>query len=54
MRFNLLASVDVIEFQTTETYSTLDLTNIKYNMNINSRDEESKVMLRTRPYNLIQ
>jgi hypothetical protein len=28
MRSSLLASVDVIEFQTTEAYSNLDLTNV--------------------------
>jgi hypothetical protein len=54
MRFTLFASVGVIELQTTEAYSTLDLTNVKYNVNIHSRDEKLKVMLRTRHYNLIQ
>jgi hypothetical protein len=30
MRSSLLASVDVMEFQTTEAYSNLDLTKVKY------------------------
>jgi hypothetical protein len=36
------------------SYSTLDLTNVKYNMKIHSRDEKLEVTLRTRPSNLIQ
>jgi hypothetical protein len=32
----LLASVDVIEFQTTDAYSSLDLTNVLYNLSIHS------------------
>jgi hypothetical protein len=43
----LLASVDIIEFQATEVYSSLDLTNVKYNMYIHSGDEKVKVMLQT-------
>jgi hypothetical protein len=35
----------------TQAHSTLDLTNVKYNMNICSRDENLKVMLQNRPYN---
>jgi hypothetical protein len=31
MRSSLLASVDVIEFHTTEAYSNLDRTKVKYN-----------------------
>jgi hypothetical protein len=34
MRSSLSSSVDVTEFQTTDAYSTLNLTNEKYNMNI--------------------
>jgi hypothetical protein len=33
MRSSLLASVDVIEFQTTDTYSSLDLNNNNNNNN---------------------
>jgi hypothetical protein len=36
MRSRLLASVDVIEFQTTEAYSNLELTNVKYSTYINN------------------
>jgi hypothetical protein len=39
MRSSLLASVDVIEFQTTDAYSILDLTNVMYNRSIHSSDE---------------
>jgi hypothetical protein len=35
----LFASVDVMEFQTTEAYSTLDLTNAKYNISMHPRVE---------------
>jgi hypothetical protein len=49
---SLLASVDVIEFQTTEANSSLDLINVIYNLSIHSRDEKLKVMLRTRPKSL--
>jgi hypothetical protein len=44
MRSSLLASVDVIEFQTTEAYSNLDLTNVKYSTYKQSREENLKVM----------
>jgi hypothetical protein len=54
MRSSLLASVDVIEFQTQDAYSSLDLTNVIYNLCIHSRDEKVKVMLRTRPNSLMQ
>jgi hypothetical protein len=40
-----LASADIIEFQTMEAYSILDLTGVKYNVYIDSRDENGKVML---------
>jgi hypothetical protein len=40
-----LASTDVTEFQTMEAYSILDLTGVKYNVYIDSRDENEKVML---------
>jgi hypothetical protein len=40
MRSSLFASVDVIEFQTTDAYSSLDLTNAIYNVSIHSRDEK--------------
>jgi hypothetical protein len=49
MRSSLLASVDVIEFQTTDAYANLDLTNTMYNLSIHSTDEKLKVMLRTGP-----
>jgi hypothetical protein len=54
MRSSLLASVDVTEFQTTDAYSSLDLTNVIYTLSIHSRDEKLKVMLQTRPNSLIQ
>jgi hypothetical protein len=52
--FQFFASEDVIEFQTTDTYAILDLINVKYDMNIHSRDENLKVPLGTKPSNLIQ
>jgi hypothetical protein len=33
------AFVDIIKFQTTDACSTSDLTNVKHNMNMHSRDE---------------
>jgi hypothetical protein len=54
MRSSLFASVDVIEFETKDAYSSLDLTNGIYNVSIHSGDEKLKVMLRTRPNSLIQ
>jgi hypothetical protein len=49
MHSSLLASVDVIEFQTTEAYSNLDPNDVKYNIYKQSRDENLKVMERIRP-----
>jgi hypothetical protein len=49
MRSSFLASVDVIEFQTTEAYSNLDLTNVKYSTCKQSREEDLKVVERIRP-----
>jgi hypothetical protein len=45
MRSSLFASVDIIEFQTTDAYSSLDLTNVIYNVSIHSRDGKLKVIL---------
>jgi hypothetical protein len=53
MRSSSLASVYVIEFQTTQEYSSLDLTNVEYNVSAHSSYEKVKVMLRTRLNNLI-
>jgi hypothetical protein len=49
MRLSFLASVDVIEFQTTEAYSNLDLTNVKYSTYKQSREENLKVTERIMP-----
>jgi hypothetical protein len=49
MRSGMLASVDVIEFQTTEAYSNFDPTNVKYGTCKQSREENLKVMERIRP-----
>jgi hypothetical protein len=38
-----------MEFQTTEAYSNLDLTNIKYSTYKQSREEKLKVIGRIRP-----
>jgi hypothetical protein len=54
MLFTLLASVGVIEFHTTEAYSSLDITRAKYNRHWGTGDEQEKIMLQTRPHNLIQ
>jgi hypothetical protein len=51
---SLLASVDVIEFQTAEAYSSFDLSNVKYNRHKQSRDENLKLMERIRPNSLIR
>jgi hypothetical protein len=51
MRSSLFASVDVMEFQTTEAYSTLALTKVEYNTNMHSRVEKLNVTLRIRPSN---
>jgi hypothetical protein len=40
MRSSLLASVDVIEFHTTEAYSNPDLTKVKYKTYEHSREEK--------------
>jgi hypothetical protein len=53
MLSSLLASVVVIEFQTTEAHSSLDLTKVKYNIYRQSREENEKVNVRTSPNNLI-
>jgi hypothetical protein len=50
---SLLASVDVMEFQTTQAYSNLDLTNGNYSMYKQSREENLKVMERIRPNSFI-
>jgi hypothetical protein len=54
MRSRLLASVDVIEFQTMDAYSSLDIINAMYNLSIHSREDKLKVMLRTRPNSFTQ
>jgi hypothetical protein len=54
MLFSLLASTDAIESQTTDGYSSLDLSNVTYNLCIYSRDEMVKVMLRTKLNSLTQ
>jgi hypothetical protein len=45
---SLWTSVDVIEFQTTEAYSNLDLTNVKYSTYKQSKEENLRVMERIR------
>jgi hypothetical protein len=45
MRSSLLASVDVIEFQTTDAYSILDLTNVMYNRS-NNNNNNMKVLVK--------
>jgi hypothetical protein len=52
MRSSLLASVDLIEFQTTDAYSSLDLTNVVYNLSIHSTDEKLKVIIIIKSLNL--
>jgi hypothetical protein len=47
MRSSLLASVDIIDFQTTDAYSILDLTNAMYNLSKHSKDEKLKGILWT-------
>jgi hypothetical protein len=44
MRSSLLAAVDVIEFHTTEAYSNLGLTKVKYKTYKHSREEKMKVI----------
>jgi hypothetical protein len=46
MRSSLLASVVVIEFQTTEAYSSLDLIKVQYNIYREPREEKGKVIVR--------
>jgi hypothetical protein len=41
---SLLATVNMIEFHTTEAYSNLDLTKLEYNIYKHSREENVKVM----------
>jgi hypothetical protein len=53
MRSSILASVDVTDFQIKESYSNLDLTNVKYTTYKQSREENLKVMELTRPNNLV-
>jgi hypothetical protein len=53
MRSSLLASVVVTEFQTTEAYSIFDLINVQYNIYKDPREDKGKVIVRTRPNNLI-
>jgi hypothetical protein len=53
MRSSLLASVDVIEFQTAEAYSNLDLTNVRFSVYKHSREEKQKVMERIIPKSFI-
>jgi hypothetical protein len=48
MRSNLLALVDVIEFQIIEAYSNLDLTKVKYSSYKQSKEDDLKVMERIR------
>jgi hypothetical protein len=45
---SLLTSVKAIESQTTEVYSSLDLTRVKCNIYRHSRDEKEEVTLQTR------
>jgi hypothetical protein len=49
MGSRVLASADVTEFQTTEAYSNLDLSKVKYSTYKQSREENLKVMERIRP-----
>jgi hypothetical protein len=51
MRSSLLASVDVITFQTAEVHSNLDLSNVKYSTYKQSEEENLKVMERIKPNN---
>lgn len=50
---SLLASTEVTESQIAEAYATVDLTNIKYNTYIHSREEKMEVILLTGPKNWI-
>jgi hypothetical protein len=53
MRSSFFASVEVIEFHTTDAYCNLGLTCEKYKVNKLSRVENEKVILRVRPKSLI-
>jgi hypothetical protein len=53
MRSSLLASVDVIEFHSTEAYSNLGLTKVKYKTYKHSREEKLLVIEQIRPKSLI-
>jgi hypothetical protein len=45
MPSSVSASVDVIEFQTAERYSRLNVTRVKYNMHIHSRDAKVQIVV---------
>jgi hypothetical protein len=49
----LLASVDVMEFQTTDAYSRLDRTSAKYSLSIDYIEEKLKAILRISPKSLV-
>jgi hypothetical protein len=49
----LLASVDEMEFQTTDAYSSLDRTSAMYSLSIDSIEEKLKVILRISPKSLV-
>jgi hypothetical protein len=49
MRSRLMASVEVIKFQTNEAYSNLDLTDVKYSIYEHSGEETVQVVERIRP-----
>jgi hypothetical protein len=49
----LLASVDVMEFQTTDAYSSLDQTSAMYSLSIVSIEDKLKVILRISPKSLV-
>jgi hypothetical protein len=52
MLSSLLTSLEVMEFHTTEAYSSLDLTELIYSIKRLSRDEMEVVRVSTRPHNL--
>jgi hypothetical protein len=49
----IFESTDTIEIQTTESYSSSNLSRVNCNMYIYSRNEKENVALQTRPNNLI-
>jgi hypothetical protein len=53
MRLSYLESVAVMEFQTTEAYSNLGLTNAEYNTNKQSNEEKLKLIERMKPSSLM-